>query len=114
MRNVSPKPAAMTTPDEILLETLAKYDEAFDAAKIHGWVTFDDPLWQALDFLRVRPNKLDERAGVRRLNETSLSRIRSWFRRMHRKPIGGHMLVRHRDGWCTIRTISTITHPAVE
>jgi hypothetical protein len=97
----------MTTPDEILLETLAKYDEAFDAGKIHGWVSLDDTLWQAIGFLRVRPNKLDERAGVRRLNQTSLSRIRDWFRRMHRKPINGRMLVRHTDGWCTIRSAPT-------
>jgi hypothetical protein len=97
----------MTNPDETLLKALVKYHEAFDAAQIHGWVNQDDALWQAIGFLRVRPNKRDERAGVRRLNQTSLSRIRAWFKLMHRKPINGCMLVRHTDGWCTIRPVTT-------
>jgi len=41
--------------------------------------------------------------GSRRLNATSLNRIRHWFTRMHRKDINGLMLVRYRDGWCDVR-----------
>jgi hypothetical protein len=35
--------------------------------KIHGWVQDDEALFEALAFLRVRPNKADERAKVHRL-----------------------------------------------
>jgi hypothetical protein len=103
------------SPDEILLRALAKYSEAFDAGKIHGWISHDQALWQALDFLRVGSNKLDELAGVRRLNATSLDRIRRWFARMHRKDINGLMLVRYRDGWCDVRqTMPVSGQPQVE
>jgi len=69
--------------DETLLRELAAYNRHFDASTI-------------------RPNKADERAGRRRLNETSLRQIRRWFTRVEGRSIAGLVLVRDRLGWCSV------------
>jgi hypothetical protein len=44
----------------ILLRVLAEYSDPFDAGETLGWIATDESLWQALSFLRVRPNKAGE------------------------------------------------------
>ena len=93
----------MISPNsEPLLRQLAAYREPFDAGKIHGWAQDDEALFEALRFLRVRPNKQDERVGLRRLNEITLKRIRQWFDQIERKNVAGLCLTRDEYGWCSI------------
>jgi hypothetical protein len=68
----------------------------FDASKIHGWVQIGAALFDAVRFLQIRPNKQDERIGLRRLNKTTLKRIR--------RNSSGLTLSRDRFGWCRVST----------
>ena len=88
--------------DETLLRELAAYNRHFDASTIRTWVLDNKTLFDALAFLRRRPNKADEPAGRRRLNETSLRQIRRWFTRVEGRSIAGLVLVRDRLGWCSV------------
>ena len=94
------KIAMITDNDEVLLAHLVRYSGPFDATKIHAWVQNDPNLFEACRFLQVRPNKLDQRADVRRFNETTLKRIRRWFDHVQDKPVNGIILTRDRLGWC--------------
>jgi hypothetical protein len=101
---VKPRAAPLTPDDHTLLHLLAAYAKPFDASKIHGWVQNDAALFDAVRFLQIRPNKQDERIGLRRLNETTLKRIGRWFNHIEGRNISGLTLSRDCFGWCRVIT----------